>query len=84
MKEMLENLWNNYFAEECAVINTKEERALAKKIVEMRDQITAEAAEALEQYVEALFESQGVFIKKAFFKGCEFTVSFLFGLGSED
>lgn len=33
--------------------------------------------EVSEKYIDTLYEIQGHFIKKAFFKGCEFTVSFL-------
>ena len=31
MKKALEKLWNDCFAEECAMMNTKEEKALIKK-----------------------------------------------------
>ena len=33
MKETLEKLWDEYFACECAVINTEKEKALIKKAV---------------------------------------------------
>lgn len=85
MKTLLEKLWNEYFAEECAAINTKEEKALVKKAVEMHktanESLTKEQSEAFEKYIEALYEIQGFFVKKAFFNGCEFATSFLFEAG---
>ena len=32
MKKILENLWNQYFFEECAKIETEEEKILIKKV----------------------------------------------------
>jgi len=37
MKETLEKLWNNYLLEECAVIDTDEERNLTKKTAELHE-----------------------------------------------
>ncbi len=85
MKETLEKLWNEYFAEECAAIHTQEERVLAKKAIEIHKSVnellTKEQNAAVEKYIETLLEMQDAFIKKAFFKGCEFTISFLLGVG---
>lgn len=82
MKETLEKLWKEYFAEECAATDTEEERALAKKALEMHktvnELLTKEQIVATEKYIDALFEMQDSFVKKAFFKGCEFAISFLF------
>ena len=33
--------------------------------------------QALEEYVDALCDIEALFAKKAFFKGCEFSTSFL-------
>lgn len=81
MKETLEKLWNEYFAEECALINTTEEKVLIKKAVALRKTanklLTEDQSEAMEKYMEALYEIQGFSVKKAFFKGCEFAISFL-------
>ncbi len=82
MKEILENLWSEYLAKKCAVIETAEERAAIKKTDELhkkaKELLTQEQNITLNKYVEALYDSQGLFVKKAFFKGCEFAVSFLF------
>lgn len=82
MKETLEKLWKEYFAEECATTDTEEERTLAKKALEMHktvnELLTKEQIVATEKYIDALFEMQDSFVKKAFFKGCEFAISFLF------
>ena len=84
MKEELEKIWNEYLAEECAAINTEEERVLIRKAGERRktasELLTAEQSNAIEKYVEVLYDIQSFCIKKAFFKGCEFAMSFLFEL----
>ena len=81
MNKALEELWNEYFAEKCAVINTKEEKSLAKKAVEMHKEagksLTKEQNDAIEKYVDILYEIQNSFVKKSFFKGCEFAISLL-------
>ncbi|MBQ9802182.1 MAG: hypothetical protein IJW51_03835 [Clostridia bacterium] len=85
MKETLEKLWNEYFAEICALIHTKEEKELVKKAGEIHKTVdkllTKEQSEAVEKYVEVLYEIQGFFVKKAFFNGCKFATSFLFEIG---
>ena len=81
MKESLERLWNEYFAEECAAIDTKKEKRLAKKALEahaaVNESLTNEQMKILEKYIETLFEMQDILVKKAFFKGCNFAASFL-------
>lgn len=85
MKETLEKLWDEYFAEKCAIIDTSEEKALAARLTEMRKELnkalTVEQSDAIEKYIESLYEIQGSFVKKAFFKGCELTVSFFVETG---
>ena len=80
MKETLEKLWNEYFAEECAIIDTAKERALAKKAVEIHktanELLTEEQRVVVEKHIETLCEIQEAFVKKAFFKGGEFVASF--------
>lgn len=84
MKKTLEKLWNEYLWDECAVIDTNEERALAKKTVRLHEVANAllngEQKEAVEKYVDVLHDAEVLSIKKAFFKGCEFTASFLLGV----
>lgn len=81
MKEILEKLWNEYFFEECAVIETEDERKLMKKTAQLHeklnDLLTKDQKGAVEKYIESLNSIEAVFAKKAFFKGCEFSVSFL-------
>ena len=88
MKEMMEVLWSEYFAEECAVISTKEEPDLIRKVNEIHkkldESLTAEQCETMETYMEALYEMQGAFVKKAFFKGCDFAISFFLERGKYD
>ncbi|MBQ8717007.1 MAG: hypothetical protein IJY43_04055 [Clostridia bacterium] len=85
MKETLEKLWNEYLLDECAAINTNEERTLMKQTVELHEKVNAllnkEQEEAVEKYVDALCDMEALFVKKAFFKGCEFAVSFLLEVG---
>ncbi len=74
--------------EECSTIDTEEERELAKRAVKrhkaVSDLLTNEQNEAMDKYIEALCEMQGSFVKKAFFKGCEFATSFLYSIGAFD
>ncbi len=82
MKETLEKLWNEYLSDECSSINTDEERELTKNIVELHEKANAllnkSQQDAVEKFVDALYDVEALFVKKAFFKGCEFSVSFLF------
>ena len=79
MKETLEKLWNEYLMDECAAIDTDEERLLTKKTVDLHEKantlLNKEQADAVEQYVDALCDIEALFVKKAFCKGCEFAVS---------
>ena len=83
MKEAIEKLWNEYFSEQCAEINTEEERNLTRKAVELHEKVNAllneEGKNALEEYVDALCDIEALFARKAFCKGCEFAISFLCG-----
>ena len=82
MKEIVEKIWDEYFSEQCAEIKTSEERALLQKASELHTAanrlLTAEQMQAVEKYVESLFELQGYITKRSFFKGCSFAVSFFF------
>ena len=86
MRLTLEKLWNEYFAEECAVINSKAGKAIMERTVKMyeaaNELLTKQQSEAVEKYIEAVYEAQGFFIKKAFFSGCEFATSFLLEAGN--
>jgi len=81
MTSMLEMLWNDYFSDDCAKINTDEERKLTKIAMELHEKANAtlneEEKNAVEKYVDALQDLEALFIKKAFIKGCKFAVSFL-------
>lgn len=86
MKKTLEKLWSEYLAEKCAAIDTEEERALANEAVEKHkianDLLTKKQRDAIEKYIDVLCEIQSSFVKKAFFKGCEFATSFLIEAGN--
>ncbi len=81
MKETLEKLWNEYLWEKCSEIDTDEERRLTKYAAELHEKASASLSKdqeaAVEKYVDALCDIQELFVKKAFFKGCKFAVSFL-------
>ena len=85
MKEILNNLWNEYFSEECISVNTNEEKELIKKLADIREKTNAKLNEeqknAVEKCIEAVYDVESAYRKKSFFKGCEFAVSFLFELG---
>lgn len=81
MKQTLEKLWNDYLLEECAAIDTEEERRLTKQAAELHEKannlLNKDQQAAVEKYVDALCDIEALFVKKAFCKGCEFSVSFL-------
>ncbi len=85
MIRTIEKLWNEYLSDECADISAEEEKALTKEAIEKHDllnkSITNEQNEALDEYLDALCAIHSDFAKKAFFKGCEFTASFLIETG---
>ena len=82
MKEILEKAWNEYFCEWCSAIENKKEMGSLKNVCEMHETLnrllTKEQDEALDKYVEAIYENQAHIIKKAFFKGCDFAMSLVF------
>lgn len=81
MKETLENLWYEYILDGCAKIDTDEEMDLTKKIVDLHERANAllnkDQKIAVEEYVDAVHDLEALFAKKAFFKGCEFAISFI-------
>lgn len=85
MKEALEKLWNEYLVDECAAFDTDDERNLTKKTAELHDAanylLNKEQKIAVAKYVDALCDIDALFAKKAFLKGCEFTLYFLFEAG---
>ena len=87
MKKTLEKLWNEYLLDECAAIDTDEERSLTKKAAELHEKANSllgkEQKAAVEKFVDALCDIEVLFVKKAFIKGCEFAVSFLLEAGGE-
>ena len=79
--KLLEKLWYDLFEEECAVIETEEERRLAKEAVELHKManklLTEKQSCAVEKYVETLCAINSSMVKKAFCMGCEVAASFL-------
>ena len=80
MKETLEKLWNEYLLDNCAMMDTEEERVQTKKVIalhkEAEELLTQEQKAAVERYAEALCDLDSLLARKAFLKGCEFSVSF--------
>ena len=85
MKETLEKLWTEYLEEDCATFNIGKERELANKSIREHKTIngllTKEQSACVEEYIDTLLEIESLLVKKAFFKGCEFTASFLLEVG---
>ena len=81
MKNTLEKLWEEYFSEECAILDTEEERELisltAAAHKAANELLTREQQRSVEKFVELLHEMHGITLKKAFCRGCEFATSFL-------
>ena len=81
MKSDVEGLWSDYLSDECARIDTDEERRLVKGIVTLHDAVNGvlddRQRDLVDRYVDELLSVQAAFAKKAFFKGCEFATSFM-------
>jgi len=81
MRETLEKLWTDYLVDECALIDTDEERNTTKMISDLHEKayslLNKEQRDAVQKYVDALCDAEALFVKKAFLKGCEFSVSFI-------
>ena len=64
-----------------AKIETDEEKALIKKAAEMHKAIDElmmnEQISVMEEYVDTLYQIQWCFVRKSFFKGCKFALSFI-------
>ena len=82
MKEMLENLWDEYL---CSTVDMDREGQLTQKTIDLNKKamgsLNDEQREAVEEYIDAIYDIETVLIKKAFVKGCEFTASFLLEAG---
>ena len=66
----------NIFFEECAAIETEEEKVLIKKAALLHEKASVlmnrMQEDAMENYVDALHENESLMMKKAFFKGARF------------
>ena len=84
MKKITESLWNDYLADECAMLDTEEEKDLSKRISETHEELaktfTKEQNKAIDALIDLLCELDGILAKKAFTKGCELTANFLLEL----
>lgn len=82
MKKTIERLWNEYLADDCAEMKSEEEREATKTALELHDTVNRllndEQREWVKKYVDAIYELNTHFTRKAFEKGCKFTASFLF------
>ena len=82
MKKTIEKLWDEYFSDECARIETDEERKFTKNSIALHEKANAllskEQEDAVDKYIDSLCSINSLFVKKAFFKGCKFALSFLF------
>ena len=80
MKISLDDLWNEYLFEKCSEIESDEERKLTQRIAELHNKVNyllnEDQQKAVEEYIGALYDIDALFVKKAFFKGCRFAVSF--------
>ncbi len=86
MKEIIEDLWSEYLIEKCAVITTDKERELTKKAAELHKKVNEllnkAQLDAVQEYVDTVYDINALFTKKAFCKGCEFAISFFLEAGN--
>ena len=85
MGKMLEKLWDDYWLEACAAIESEEERGLIKRAAEAHksasELLTKEQSGMVEKYIDILYEIQSAFGKKAFLKGYEAATAYFFEAG---
>ena len=84
MKQILEGLWDEYLSEKCSVMDAEERKEVGVIVAlheKARALLTKEQEESVEAYVDALCNLDALHAKKAFFKGCEFALSFLLAVG---
>ena len=88
MKKATEHLWWEYMAEECARIETEEEKKAMKELTrvgeELRKPLTEEQNTLLDKFAESLGSLQSCFMEKAFVKGIRFATSFLWDALKEE
>ena len=86
MKATLEKLWSEYLADKCSTIDTDEEKELAKIAADLHDKLnpslTADQRLDVEKLIDTLCGMGSILAKKAFIKGCEFSVQFLLESGN--
>ena len=79
MTENFEKLWQEYFFEECTRIETSEEKEIIRKTAELHEKVdallTKEESEAMQEYVDCIYDSAETFYKKAFMKGVRLAIS---------
>lgn len=84
MKEIFENLWNEYLWDKCTTIDSDEERELIKRSAQLHEKVNAllddDEEKAVNKYIDSIYDIESLFIKKAFFKDCEFATAFTNGI----
>ena len=67
MKKTLEKLWHEYLMDECAVMDTEEERDLTKEAARLHEKVNAlldkEQQAAVEEYVDAVCDVESILVK---------------------
>ncbi|MBQ7896913.1 MAG: hypothetical protein IJ323_00670 [Clostridia bacterium] len=78
MKNLLEELWNKYLFEKCAVV-TEKERSNIKKEIEIKNELmlTKENEKLFENYLDLLYDTSTEREKTSFLKGIQFGVQFI-------
>jgi len=78
MKNLLEELWNEYLFEKCTVVTDKE-RSNIKKEKEIKSELSLsqENEKLLENYLDLLYATSSEREKTSFFKGIQFGVQFI-------
>lgn len=80
VEDMLEKMWNDYFADECSRIDSDQERALVGQAIDLHDDLndllSEEECDVMEKYVDILCDINALYAKTAFLTGCKFAVSF--------
>ena len=79
MMQIFDKIWEEYFFEECTRIETSEEKEIIRKTAELHEKVdallTKEESEAMQEYVDCIYDSAETFYKKAFMKGVRLAIS---------
>lgn len=78
---ILIDLWYNYFLDQCSIIKEKEEKECLSRTAVLEKELLAELSpiqqKRLEEFAEAMHDTNAFLVEKAFVSGVQFSTAFL-------